>query len=198
MQVAVLGRGAHRRVEVPHVVHGVVVPFQNIQPAQLASFAHECPRHVVGRNTARTKQLQNVVAVAEDRVVYGRGGASIGSILNQELDNVEPSGANGTVDRARAETAGDILCVHPAYGTQIPGKRHLYRDGSGQIRVNPDGTPPMWKGSLDEDGRLMVVMNVTMDMGDAWEHADDPEYPQAMTALGYRVGINYIMYAMTH
>jgi hypothetical protein len=82
--------------------------------------------------------------------------------------------------------------------TQIPGKRHLYLDGSGQVRVNPDGTPPMWKGILDEKGRLMVVMNFNMDMGDSWEHADDPEYPQAMTALGYRFGINYIMYAMTH
>jgi hypothetical protein len=26
----------------------------------------------------------------------------------------------------------------------------------------------------------------------------DPDYPQAMTALGYRFGINYILYAMTH
>jgi Domain of unknown function (DUF4159) len=96
---------------------------------------------------------------------------------------------------------GDPL-LHVIYDiserTQIPGKRHLYRDGSGQIRVNPDGTPPMWKGILDERGRLMVVMNFNMDMGDSWEHADDPEYPQAMTALGYRFGINYIMYAMTH
>ncbi|MFO7325987.1 MAG: DUF4159 domain-containing protein [Pseudomonadota bacterium] len=82
--------------------------------------------------------------------------------------------------------------------TQIPGKRHLYRDGSGQIRVAPDGTPPMWKGILDEHGRLMVVMNFNMDMGDSWEHADDPDYPQEMTALGYRFGINYILYAMTH
>jgi hypothetical protein len=96
---------------------------------------------------------------------------------------------------------GDPL-LHVIYDisqrTQIPGKRHLYRDGSGQIRVNPDGTPPMWKGILDEHGRLMVVMNFNMDMGDSWEHADDPEYPQAMTALGYRFGINYILYAMTH
>ena len=96
---------------------------------------------------------------------------------------------------------GDPL-LHVVYDiserTQIPGKRHLYRDGSGQVRVNPDGTPPMWKGILDEKGRLMVVMNFNMDMGDSWEHSDDPDYPQAMTALGYRFGINYIMYAMTH
>jgi hypothetical protein len=56
----------------------------------------------------------------------------------------------------------------------------------------------MWKGILDEHGRLMVVMNFNMDMGDSWEHADDPDYPQEMTALGYRFGVNYILYAMTH
>ena len=61
-----------------------------------------------------------------------------------------------------------------------------------------DGRPPHWRGIYDDDGRLMVAINFNMDMGDSWEHADDPDYPQAMTALGYRFGINYIMYAMTH
>jgi hypothetical protein len=37
-----------------------------------------------------------------------------------------------------------------------------------------------------------------MDMGDAWEHADDPYYPVPFTANAYRVGTNYIIYAMTH
>ena len=44
----------------------------------------------------------------------------------------------------------------------------------------------------------MVAMNFNMDMGDAWEHADDPYYPGPMTALAYKFGINYIIYAMTH
>ena len=100
------------------------------------------------------------------------------------------------------DLAADDHLLHVIYDiserTQIPGKRHLYIDSQGQVHVNPDGTPPMWKGILDESGRLMVVMNFNMDMGDSWEHADDPEYPQEMTALGYRFGINYIMYAMTH
>ena len=36
------------------------------------------------------------------------------------------------------------------------------------------------------------------DIGDAWEHADWPDYPENMTALAYRFGINYLIYAMTH
>ena len=30
------------------------------------------------------------------------------------------------------------------------------------------------------------------------EHADWPDYPENMTALAYRFGINYLIYAMTH
>lgn len=81
--------------------------------------------------------------------------------------------------------------------TQIPGRRHIYRYG-GQTIVEMPGSPPQWRGIYDDLGRLMVAINFNMDMGDAWEHADDPVYPEPMTALAYRFGINYIMYAMTH
>ena len=61
-----------------------------------------------------------------------------------------------------------------------------------------DGFTPYWRGIYDDDGRLMVAINHNMDLGDAWEHADWPEYPENMTALAYRFGINYLIYAMTH
>ncbi len=37
-----------------------------------------------------------------------------------------------------------------------------------------------------------------MDLGDAWEHSDAPEYPQPLTALAYRYAINYLLYSMSH
>lgn len=81
--------------------------------------------------------------------------------------------------------------------TQIPGERHLYRAGDGSTRAQLDG-PQKWAGIYDDQGRLMVAINFNMDMGDAWEHADDAHYPEPMTALAYRFGINYLIYAMTH
>jgi len=80
--------------------------------------------------------------------------------------------------------------------TQIPGRRHLYRTRSGEIDAHMAG-PATWRGIYDDDLRLMVAINFNMDMGDAWEHADDPVYPEPMTALAYRFGINYLIYAMT-
>lgn len=96
--------------------------------------------------------------------------------------------------------ASDSL-LHVLYSiterTMIPGLRHLRRGPNGTIVVQPQG-PPHWRAIHDEQGRLIAAINHNMDVGDAWEHADMPEYPEAMTALAYRFGINYIIYAMTH
>jgi Domain of unknown function (DUF4159) len=36
------------------------------------------------------------------------------------------------------------------------------------------------------------------DFGDSWEWADAPRYPERYSALGIRIGVNYVVYAMTH
>ncbi|MEP7355504.1 MAG: DUF4159 domain-containing protein [Acidobacteriota bacterium] len=74
--------------------------------------------------------------------------------------------------------------------TFIPGSRHLYR---GQ----PQGTQPEWY-TIHDAKHTMVAINYNTDIGDAWEFADAPEYPEAMTTLAYHYGINYLIYAMTH
>ena len=60
------------------------------------------------------------------------------------------------------------------------------------------GVDPTWRGIFDDAGRLMVVINHNMDLGDGWEHANDPRYPTELTAIAYRFAINYVVYAMTH
>lgn len=77
---------------------------------------------------------------------------------------------------------------------QIPGLQMVY---SGRM-YERDGVVPQWRGIFDDDGRVMVLINHNMDLGDAWEHADWPEYPERYTAMSYRLGVNYIVYAMTH
>ncbi len=77
---------------------------------------------------------------------------------------------------------------------QIPSRMYSF---SGRT-WEKDGFTPHWRGIYDDDGRLMVAINFNMDIGDAWEHADWPDYPENMTALAYRFGINYLIYAMTH
>jgi hypothetical protein len=83
--------------------------------------------------------------------------------------------------------------------TQIPGVVALRLDGSSTCeQCNNGGAEAQWKGIFDSSGRLMVAINFNMDLGDAWEHADEPQYPQPLTALAYRFAISYALYAMTH
>jgi Domain of unknown function (DUF4159) len=58
--------------------------------------------------------------------------------------------------------------------------------------------PDRWRGIYDDRGRLMVAITFQSDVGDSWEWADAPYYPERYAALGIRIGVNYVVYAMTH
>ena len=51
---------------------------------------------------------------------------------------------------------------------------------------------------MDDTGRVMVLINWNSDMGDGWEHTYHPAYPTRYANSAYRLGINYLMYSMTH
>ncbi len=97
----------------------------------------------------------------------------------------------------------DLPLDHPIFTTfyeideimQIPNVRQGVRGGPTHER---DGYIPMVKGIHDELGRLMVVINWNTDLGDAWEWADDPYYPIKYSTYAYEMGVNMIVYAMSH
>ncbi len=53
---------------------------------------------------------------------------------------------------------------------------------------------------LDDTGRPMMFINWNTDMGDGWEWSNAEEYPGYLkyTAMAYRMGINEVVYALTH
>ena len=77
---------------------------------------------------------------------------------------------------------------------QVPGQAHLYNGYKG----GADGKGAHWRGIYDENGRVMVAISYNSDLGDAWEYADDPRYPAKFADLAIRLGVNYIIYSMTH
>ena len=101
-------------------------------------------------------------------------------------------------DRPIVEIPDDDEVKHVLYDLdehiQIPGIAAL-RYG---VTYEQDGVTPHWRGIYDDAGRLMVAINFNMDLGDAWEHANDAFYPEAMTGLATRFAVNYVIYAMTH
>jgi hypothetical protein len=53
-------------------------------------------------------------------------------------------------------------------------------------------------GIHDDKGRVIVAISFNSDIGDSWEWADDPSYPEKYSALGIRIGVNDVVYSMTH
>ena len=107
-------------------------------------------------------------------------------------------------DHEFVEIPGDDALMHVFYDLddriQIPGDRHtpcVGRGFRGRVDSRMQGLP-YWLGIYDDRGRIMVAANYNIDMGDAWEHADDPCYPALMTGHAYRLGVNYVIYSMTH
>ena len=59
--------------------------------------------------------------------------------------------------------------------------------------------PPSARGIADSRGRLMVVMLHNTDIPDGWEReGEDPEYFYRFSPDAYAVGIDIMLYAMTH
>jgi hypothetical protein len=67
-----------------------------------------------------------------------------------------------------------------------------------QCQQRAVGTAAHWMGVYDDKNRLMVMISFNSDIGDAWEWADGPQYPEKMAGEAIRIGVNYVVYAMTH
>ena len=56
-----------------------------------------------------------------------------------------------------------------------------------------------FRGIADDRGRLMVVMTHNTDFGDTWEReSESKEFFNLFSPKGYALGINVLLYSMTH
>lgn len=61
-----------------------------------------------------------------------------------------------------------------------------------------DGVTPFVRGIFNEKGRLIVGIVWNSDLGDAWEWAEQPDYPVDRSTFAFQMGVNFIVYAMSH
>lgn len=61
-----------------------------------------------------------------------------------------------------------------------------------------DGYVPALRGIFDEKGRLLVVIHFNSDLGDAWEWAEQPDYPLEFSTYAMQMTANNIIYALSH
>jgi hypothetical protein len=99
-------------------------------------------------------------------------------------------------DRAIVDIPDSDPYFHTVYDLderyQVPGAAHL------RLGYKNDGIGAHWRAIYDDKGRIMVAISFNSDLGGAWEWADSPEYPEKLASLAIRVGVNSVVYAMTH
>ena len=96
---------------------------------------------------------------------------------------------------------------HPMWNTMFRVSRipqmasiQTWRRTGGTIeRWNEDGAPPDVRGIADDHGRIMVVMVHNTDLPDPWEReGEESDYFFRFSPEAYAVGINILLYALTH
>jgi hypothetical protein len=82
---------------------------------------------------------------------------------------------------------------------QIPSIQSWYDTGGlTQERGFEPGAPTL-RAILDENGRVLVLMSHNTDIADGWEReTDNEDFFFRFTAQAYGVGINAVLYAMSH
>ena len=82
---------------------------------------------------------------------------------------------------------------------QIASIQTWRRTGGTIERWNEDGAPPDARAIVDAHGRVMVLMIHDSDIPDPWEReGEDTQYFFRFSPDAYAVGIDVVLYALTH
>jgi hypothetical protein len=101
----------------------------------------------------------------------------------------------------------DLTPDHPLFHAMftVPGVLQVssiqfWRRNGGATSERGDESPlPHIRGISDKHGRLMVLMTHDTDISDTWEReGEDPTYFNTFSPKGYALGINIVLYALTH
>jgi Domain of unknown function (DUF4159) len=96
----------------------------------------------------------------------------------------------------------DLPLTHPIFHSyldveevvQVPNVYNAQRG----ITSEKGGIVPYYMGVENKNGRLVAFIARNCDLGDAWEWINDLVYPVKYGLPAYKVGINVVIYAMSH
>jgi hypothetical protein len=125
-------------------------------------------------------------------------GSRAWEVWTRELARVLPPGEFPIVE---------VTAAHPMFHTlfdleeipQVPSIQFWRRSGGETSERGSDSARPNVRGIVDASGRLMVLMTHNTDVSDAWEReGEESEFFYRFSVDGYAVGIDVVLYAMTH
>ena len=125
-------------------------------------------------------------------------GTRAGEQWDEEIGRVLPSEKYPIIDLPPEHPIWQAMFVVMEV-PQMASIQFWRRSGGGISERGEDSSIVEAKGIADAHGRLMVVMVHNSDIPDGWEReAEDPQYFYKFSPDAYSVGINVILYAMTH
>ena len=101
----------------------------------------------------------------------------------------------------------DVPLNHPIMHTLYDVKEYLQvssinfwsRNNGDVSERGPDSAQVHYRGIQDHKGRLMVLMTHNTDVSDTWEREGESQaYFDLFSPRGYAIGVNVVVYAMTH
>jgi hypothetical protein len=82
---------------------------------------------------------------------------------------------------------------------QVSSINFWYRSGGSVSERGYDSTDVHYRGIQDSRGRLMVMMTHNTDVSDTWEReGENEDYFSLFSPRGYAIGVNVVVYALTH
>jgi hypothetical protein len=96
----------------------------------------------------------------------------------------------------------DLPLSHPIFHSyldveevvQVPNVYNAMRGETSE----KGGVVPHYMGVENKNGRMVAFIARNCDLGDAWEWINDSRYPVKYGLPAYKVGINVVIYAMSH
>jgi hypothetical protein len=101
----------------------------------------------------------------------------------------------------------DIPADHPIRHTmfeletipQVTAIQNWRGSGYSTSERGSDSPHPNFRAIADETGRIMVLMTHNTDIADSWEReSEDREFFVQFSPAGYAVGLNVVIYSLTH
>jgi Domain of unknown function (DUF4159) len=98
----------------------------------------------------------------------------------------------------------DVPMNHSIFHTLFDAKRFpqipsIGWVNSGTTSERYDSQTPHARAAVDSKGRILVFISHNSDFGDSYEReSDDPTYFYNFSVEGYAIGINILLYSMTH
>jgi hypothetical protein len=115
-----------------------------------------------------------------------------------QLRRVLPSGGFSMVDVPNSHPLMKML-YDVKDVPQVPNIGFWRQNGGATSERFEDSAQVHFRGIEDDRGRLMVLMTHNTDISDTWEReGENHDYFETFSPRGYALGVNVMLYAMSH